>query len=112
MGAAIIDLQLRRARDGDPSRIHGIQRQIQQHSLPVPPETPRFQQQKKENITPIGLKIVLTNPALCQSLKIHSLCKQQAMKCRNRWFLTRELRSSSTKIDSSTLCDFNFFIIS
>ncbi|KAG7975473.1 hypothetical protein I3843_06G100900 [Carya illinoinensis] len=67
---------------------------------------------KKENITPIGLKIVLTNPALCQSLKIHSLCKQQTMKCRNRWFLTRELRSSSTKIDSSTLCDFNFFIIS
>ncbi|KAG2709659.1 hypothetical protein I3760_05G250800 [Carya illinoinensis] len=58
--------------------------------------------QKKENITPIGLKI-LTNPALCQSLKIHSLYKQQAMKCRNRWFLTRELRSSFTKIDSSTL---------
>ncbi|KAG7978597.1 hypothetical protein I3843_05G090700 [Carya illinoinensis] len=68
--------------------------------------------QKKENITLIGLKIVLTNPALCQSLKIYSLCKQQAMRCRNRWFLTRELRSSSTKIDSSTLCDFNFFIIS
>ncbi|KAG7978598.1 hypothetical protein I3843_05G090700 [Carya illinoinensis] len=41
--------------------------------------------QKKENITLIGLKIVLTNPALCQSLKIYSLCKQQAMRDSTNW---------------------------
>ncbi|KAG7996350.1 hypothetical protein I3843_01G155100 [Carya illinoinensis] len=42
--------------------------------------------QKKENITPIGLKIVIISiPSLCQSLKIHSLCKQQAMKDSTNW---------------------------